>query len=63
MIATRLVDGRPFALRARRWAHDNLFSSYWNTGLTIVTVLVFTIVLPLAAPLRLPVGRLHGDRD
>ena len=45
MIATRLVDGRPFALRARRWAHDNLFSSYWNTGLTIVTVLVFTIVL------------------
>ena len=45
MIASRPVDGRPFALRARRWAHDNLFSSYWNTGLTIVTVLVFATVL------------------
>ncbi|MDA1061723.1 MAG: amino acid ABC transporter permease [Chloroflexi bacterium] len=44
MIATRPVDPRSSALRARRWAHDNLFSSRANTTLTIVTLLVFSTI-------------------
>ena len=45
MIATRPIDARPFALRARRWMRDNLFSSYWNGALTVVTVAALAFLL------------------
>jgi general L-amino acid transport system permease protein len=34
----RPIPRRPFAVRARRWARDNLFSGVWNTLLTVVSV-------------------------
>lgn len=37
-MATRVVVQRPFQVRARRWAAQNLFSSPWNGVLTVVTL-------------------------
>jgi general L-amino acid transport system permease protein len=37
-VATRTLQTRPFPIRARRWARENLFSGAWNTLLTIVSV-------------------------
>jgi general L-amino acid transport system permease protein len=40
MADARPIDGRPFGKRARSWTHDNLFSSRFNSGLTVVTVAI-----------------------
>ena len=45
MQAAATLRRRPSAARARRWAHDNLFSSGWNTALTVVVVGVLGFVL------------------
>ena len=45
MQATATLQRRSFLGRARRWAHDHLFSNAWNTALTIVTVSVLGFVL------------------
>ncbi len=39
-MATRVVVQRPLQIRARRWVVQNLFSSPWNTVLTVVTLTV-----------------------
>jgi general L-amino acid transport system permease protein len=39
-LAVRPVDARPRLLRARRWAHANLFSTSANSVLTVVTVII-----------------------
>ncbi len=46
------VDGRvrrPWSVRARRWAHDNLFGDAWNAALTVVTALLLVAGVLLLA--------------
>ena len=45
MAQARPIDTRPFATRARVWTHDNLFSSRFNSVLTVVTVAILALVL------------------
>ena len=39
-LAVRPVDARPRVIRARRWAKANLFSTWANSALTVVSVVV-----------------------
>ena len=43
-MATRVVVQRPFQVRARRWALRNLFSSPWNSVLTVATLAVIGLL-------------------